>query len=486
MDTDFLIHPWAAACRAFAHLDPAFAPSLIEVRVRANGLHFRRWTREGAIPRFRGPVTGSKLLEEVGSSAAASSPANSVGDVVRAYSAPTNYCFQSHSIQQIEQIGLIFVLFHPAGTPSEGGLLYTSLAWLAADLMKEVLGSAAAQEVRHLPPGQHYTFGPTETELLRRSCARVLEEQLGSRFSFTRRHHNTFHTLDALSGLGYERRPAVGRLTFCSSEPSELDLPVQFADPVLLSDRRATRRVLEMTSDALAAICFSGQEIAGLGNVDTDAPGRRLVDVYFDGPRRWSAFERRNDRVYRGGVAIAGPWEDRLFVVDHGVPRLPRPQIDRDSFLEQVQAGLPGEPLNEDGLWRIARAALGADHGALVVVCSRAAEEAERLSQATRVTPITEPSDEVLAGLFSVDGALLVTPSGEVHAVGAILDGSAADSRRATLREDPARGSRFNSAVRYVVGRTAAGVATVALVASEDGHATLLSESPPHDVTPPP
>ena len=55
-----------------------------------------------------------------------------------------------------------------------------------------------------------------------------------------------------------------------------------------------------------------------------------------------------------------------------------------------------------------------------------------------------DPVDIARLGL--VDGAVLLGPDGRCHAFGVILDGAATD------HGDPARGSRYNSAVRYHKG----------------------------------
>lgn len=56
-----------------------------------------------------------------------------------------------------------------------------------------------------------------------------------------------------------------------------------------------------------------------------------------------------------------------------------------------------------------------------------------------------------------IDGAVLACPNGVCHAIGVILDGQADPGCT------PARGSRYNSALRYVVGKP-----RLAVVVSED------------------
>jgi DNA integrity scanning protein DisA with diadenylate cyclase activity len=103
--------------------------------------------------------------------------------------------------------------------------------------------------------------------------------------------------------------------------------------------------------------------------------------------------------------------------------------------------------------------------GTTVVISERARDEAVRLgNQSLRLEPFAL-TPEAVPMLTAIDGAVLMDPEGRCHAIGVILDG------RASRRGDPARGARFNSAVRYVDGSDHA---CVAIVISEEGGVDLL------------
>jgi DNA integrity scanning protein DisA with diadenylate cyclase activity len=74
----------------------------------------------------------------------------------------------------------------------------------------------------------------------------------------------------------------------------------------------------------------------------------------------------------------------------------------------------------------------------------------------------------VLRLVTNIDGAVLIDPRGTCFAIGAILDGLA------TERGDSSRGSRYNSALRYV---ETARYPTLAIVVSEDGYIDLLQST---------
>ncbi|MGH8546002.1 MAG: diadenylate cyclase [Gammaproteobacteria bacterium] len=116
--------------------------------------------------------------------------------------------------------------------------------------------------------------------------------------------------------------------------------------------------------------------------------------------------------------------------------------LDVALFQDLVDRLLPGA--SSKALLDLAKAAEQNEHGAMLVISSDAAGEAERLSpQSWAVEPVPL-SPELLRQLTSMDGAVLVDPQGRCHAIGVILDG------RAAGHGDPARGSRFNNAVRYL------------------------------------
>jgi DisA bacterial checkpoint controller nucleotide-binding len=101
----------------------------------------------------------------------------------------------------------------------------------------------------------------------------------------------------------------------------------------------------------------------------------------------------------------------------------------------------------------------------MLVVHRNASEEAARLiPQAQQVLPQLLDS-KLLPAVTSIDGAVLVDPTGTCRAVGVILDGHASG------KGDSSRGARFNSAVRY--HETQNGECLVIIV-SEDGMINLL------------
>ena len=138
--------------------------------------------------------------------------------------------------------------------------------------------------------------------------------------------------------------------------------------------------------------------------------------------------------------------EDRpLMTVRYGIPALPKVQFDEEAFRSTVTRIFSGiSESATDLLLDLVKEAEGESHGTMLLISTAAEEEAKRLApQGTTITP-RQLTPELLKHLTPIDGAILIDPDSTCHAIGTILDG------KSTTAGDPARGARFNSAVRYV------------------------------------
>jgi len=114
----------------------------------------------------------------------------------------------------------------------------------------------------------------------------------------------------------------------------------------------------------------------------------------------------------------------------------------------------------------------------MIVISSAAAEEATRFEEQSTVLqePVRltgELLNETLLMLTSIDGALLVDPTGTCYSAGVILDGFAIKGKGTS-----ARGARYNSAIRYIYGALTdhSKGECLAVVVSKDGTINLIRE----------
>jgi DisA bacterial checkpoint controller nucleotide-binding len=266
---------------------------------------------------------------------------------------------------------------------------------------------------------------------------------------------DVFEAMDRITTQHYEGGAAAGRLIIARRDHPATRLDIQFRRPTRLSRSRAVRKLLE-TSSRQQALISSGSEVYGIGAAAAyDAEGQDLYEVNVLAHATWE--------FSHAGVP--------LMRVAYSRAALPSPVIGPERFTDLAQRVFAAEAgLDVEALWQQIQAASRAEHGTMVVVTAAARAEAERLhSQATPIEPVIL-ADDVVRHVSRIDGALLLDPSGTCHAVGVILDGVAAGAG------DPARGARYNSAVRYL---EQAAAATLIVVVSEDGGIDLLPDVPP-------
>ena len=257
--------------------------------------------------------------------------------------------------------------------------------------------------------------------------------------------YNFFRACNTISSLYYERSIGTGTIILARKEHPALEKVVQFAHATALADYRGARKLLELASHNLALHCDS-EEIFGLARIRDDrGEDDDLFEIKILNQHHWE-------------LAHTGR---PLMRVRYGQPYLPRSAVDEQMLrtdLRRVFKDIGQEHV--DRLVGLVREAQAETHGTMLVITEAAAEEAQRLSvQGTSLVPCAL-TPELLRHLTPIDGAVLLTPEGICHAIGTILDG------RVTEKGDPARGARFNSAIRYV---ESCSVPCLAVVVSEDG-----------------
>lgn len=253
-----------------------------------------------------------------------------------------------------------------------------------------------------------------------------------------------YESLNAITSRTYEGMPAAGRLLLVAPDHRGLEVLTSLRHPVPLSAHRAVRKLLETTDHSLALLVHEGG-VFGMGRLHQPAQSQAadVFEVVVSGHATWELSNGGN-----GYLRVA-----------YRQPSLPRPILNATAIADTIVHVLGGAA-DLDRLMDLASAAGAARHGSTLVLSADAAGESQRLAgQATPIHPVALTL-ELFERHARIDGAILLDPAGVCHAIGAILDGPA------PREGDPARGSRYNSAVRY---QASARAPTVVLVASEDG-----------------
>jgi hypothetical protein len=313
------------------------------------------------------------------------------------------------------------------------------------DAVIEIILRDARRDFRNDDPGSLIDdeFRRDTTDILRQA-ARQLMARVGWVNGDVMGLHGLFEICSTIASLRHESSESVGGLVLARADHPSVTPIVRFRQPIRLRNPNWTRKVLELTSDGLYLLCDT-VGIYGLGTVGAyDGESEDLFLVEFTGFHQWDL---------RHG-------SDILMRSSFGVPGLPAARFDRARFIENLRQRFPEmTETAAEAIWANVDTAAEQKKGATVMISRNAAAEAARLSgQATAIEP-KALTPALVRQLTAIDGALLLDISGECHAIGVIFDG------QATAEGDPARGSRFNSALRYM---NSSNGAALAVVISED------------------
>lgn len=210
------------------------------------------------------------------------------------------------------------------------------------------------------------------------------------------------------------------------------------------SEIRYTRKMLEAClEDHCLAIDSEEHKILGLMRKDLVAPQSLIIE--YKGTANWSVKVGDEEILcYRGGS---------YFISKNEYNKRNRDLL---SKIDGLVINKCEEIINELDK---------AKHGALMIIAEDAECHAERLCKAyergTRIENFNLDKEEnnlsMIAGMASVDGAVLVDFSGNCVAFGVILDGVA------KTKGDFNSGSRYNSARNFIAGEN-----MIAIIVSED------------------
>ena len=268
--------------------------------------------------------------------------------------------------------------------------------------------------------------------------------------------HALYYRCVEIAAMRYEGGEVANGILFAPKDHPNVDVEIQFAEPIEMQDHRAVRKALELGSADLL-LASDSATIYGL------ARRREEYD-----PKRKDLFEVRFTKHHQWDLIHA---DTLLMRVAYGMPSVPRQPIDGEKFRTDVRRIFGGVDCDPDRLWDLVQQASQQRHGTMVVVVPDASAESMRLShESTRIRPV-DLTPAVMKQVTAIDGAVLLDPNAQCHALGVILDGAA------TSKGSRARGARYNSAIRYVESRQP--VPVLAVVISEDGMIDLFPDLMP-------
>ena len=304
-------------------------------------------------------------------------------------------------------------------------------------------------------PGASIFVRPRESEELLRAAGKTFLDTPAQALGLNPTTTKLFATCNTISSLRYEGAEGVGKLLLARRGHPNIEEVFVLTCPTELTDYRAVRKLLEMTTPDVHLLA-DGENVYALGKQigHYDAVREDLFVINFVTHYAW-------ELLHAGHILMRS---------HYGLPGLPRTRLSRSAFRKSLKRtfALTDAPKVER-LWDVVLEASRQKHGTLLVITTEALAEADRLKlQCMLIEPV--PLTPLITRLVtSIDGAVLLDPEGYCYSIGVILDG------RASGRGDGTRGARYNSALRYV---ESSDYPCIAVVVSEDGMVDVITSVP--------
>ena len=326
----------------------------------------------------------------------------------------------------------LFECFPPLREPVSDDRFFTGHASLIHAAVSEVLNEAHDELLRPDPGRYLDERSRSSGEIVRRAATSFMRTfGLAIADSIYGVNRNLFERFNLISSLMYEGAKGTGRLLLAKPDDGSVDMFLKFVKPVPFREHRWSRKVLQMASPNIALVA-DYEKIFGLGELVTGIDpweSQKIFEIQFLDHYHWQL--SCGDKV--------------MLVSKNGVPSLPQEKFSHTQLLDIYHRLFP-EAGEEDGshFVNLFEAAVGQDHGNMLIVAKDAESEAERLSrQGARIEP-KKLTPDLYSQVSAIDGAVIIDPQGVCHAIGVVLDG------KARKECTPSRGSRYNSGIRYV------------------------------------
>lgn len=274
-----------------------------------------------------------------------------------------------------------------------------------------------------------------------------------------------FEQLNAVSALKYESEVVRSKLIVVSDALINLlTLDILFEDPVIKTDYKTVRKLLEVSTQENILIgtnkFFHG--FIDMENFIYQLKGNsshcleQVYLVHLKGILIWDMY-----RYEHKTQAFLPYISSNMTNISY-----PKQKINKTAFIKNISSVFA--EYNADALWTITRHAIEQKHGTMLVISNGAEKESERLKKcAIKINKVDLAKSEIMKSISSIDGAIMCDPQGYCYSMGVILDGIHSED----TGESISRGARFNSAHRY---KHNSKYECLIVIVSEDGDVDLV------------
>ncbi len=253
-------------------------------------------------------------------------------------------------------------------------------------------------------------------------------------------------SINNLSNLTYENKKPSGEIIFSKVENFHYD--VKLKNPIEIKQGRRIRKLLEICSES-HFLLSDGHSIYGIGTVG-DGVETYILDVYDIGCWQMSHSGKLLLRSEFGKISVAQRYISNI-------------------VLAKKIRGIFGD-CDTIKISKLIYSMLKAEHGSIIVISEGAHTESDRLCIHGFLPEPFEPNLDLLNQLSKIDGAVILDQNLYCHGFGVILDGVSVQS------QDPSRGSRYNSSLRYYYYIKEKFEKTLIVVTSDDGMVDFIPQ----------
>jgi hypothetical protein len=285
-----------------------------------------------------------------------------------------------------------------------------------------------------------------------------------------------FTVFSIVSTQKYEKERSEGFIIF----PQTRDIPisVEFSKGIDIARRnyRVIRKVLEFSKNPNFSLVAYDGKIVGISDTNLIHTKSLLIRFY---ENTWEVCMYDPSLIIKSKNIFTLDIGNMRFLplirIKNGLPEIPEIKFDRDYLRETLTStfkNIPKESLRK--LTEIVSASSRLGHGLIIIITTSniARMEASRLTyKSFQIKPFSlfendELNIELLRSITSIDGAIIIDLDGICYGIGIILDGDISGI------ENPSRGARYNSPLRYIETRNNE---AVAIVVSDDGMVDIIS-----------
>ncbi len=313
-------------------------------------------------------------------------------------------------------------------------------------LVPAAVGRYLAMASRVLREAKEFDELPTTwpEEILREAGALLLAHASGIEYG-------AFHLFDALTtvaALPYEGKTCTARVHVGPEWKVRRSIEVELEGPIGTQSHRQFRKLAATAANV--PLLTDGAQLLGFGEIPKEL---QPASVGFTGLSQWA-------------LSLGAT---QLMQVTAGLVRLPAHVLAPAEILARIHHVFPDAPHEaSERLGELVDQLVSLRESGLLIITEQPQKFRNfKSSYALRPRAL---SAKRIRDLLRMDGAVVLDLDARLHAAGVILDGRACDA------EDPSRGARFNSALRFVRDTPC-----LAVVLSEDGMVDLLPNLAPDE-----